>query len=378
MSAKRATSSREVQPAARKTKAPVKPVKTEKSNGAATKAVAKPAKNAAAKESIEETFKALAIARAKATARREANARATPKPEPAPVETKSKPPKATPAEPKKARAESATKAETKGTEMTESAKAAPEPPAKKSVVRIARGMRTPKNKPQTAAAPTQETAFKTSHPTHTQRHQHQEPAPRVPGPRIEVNPRLESSKHVVNRGSSKPEGKPMSVAQKNRAAAEAVFARLTVPGETPKAPEPREPTPPPAAPAAPVNGVPEQPLPFAARKQEEGGGGFTMRISERDSLTTALRLSSNTDETLQAAIELADRYRLPPDQSLLLKVINLGDERLTKLALEEMLELEDRGRVRASTELKNTLGALKSKDPETDELRQLLLEKIGG
>lgn len=271
------------------------------------------------------------------------------------------------------------RAESKEKKMDQSAKPAAEQPAKKAVVRIARGLRTPKHtRSDAVAAPTQPNAEPRSDRLDRPQGGHS-PGHRMPSPKIEVNPRLQSSKHLVKNGpkvETTSGGKPMSVAQKNRAAAEAIFARLTVPGETKP-----EPTPAPAeTAAAPVNGAaPAEPapLPYAARKQEEGGGSFTMRVSERDTLTTGLRLASTPHEALGAATELANRYQLPPDQSLLLKVIELGDERLTKLALEEMLELEDRGRVRATPELKSTLGALQSRDPETVELRQLLLEKIG-
>jgi hypothetical protein len=272
-------------------------------------------------------------------------------------------------------------AETKEKKMVEIAKPVAQAPAKKAVVRIARGLRTPKHPPKDAATAAKETSARDRRSDRPEvRTRGPEQSSGRPGaPKIEVNPRLESSKHLV-KNQPRPEGeKPMSVAAKHRAAAEAMFARLTVEGRpSDPAPAPQSngaPEPPAAAPAPPP--PPPAPLPYAARRQEEGGGSFTMRVSERDTLTTALRLSQGRDEALRAATELADRYQLPPDQGLLLKVVQLGDSRLTKLALEELLELEDRGRVRATPELSRTLRALATQDPETVELRQLLLEKIG-
>ncbi|MCC7385461.1 MAG: hypothetical protein IT384_26665 [Deltaproteobacteria bacterium] len=243
--------------------------------------------------------------------------------------------------------------------MEQSAKRAIVTPGTKKagVVRIAGGLRTPKGK---AARPNglgdgAEAPAKRS-----------EARPdlirRVPSPRVEVNPRLQSSKDIAKNPPRADGEKPMSVAEKHRAAAEAMFARLTVNQESS---------------SAPANGSAGAPLPYAARKQDEGGGSYTMRVSEFDSLTTALRLASSREEALRAAAELAERFKLPMDQALLLKVISLGDHALSKLALEELLELEDRGRVRPTPELKSVLSQLESRDPEVLELRALLLEKIG-
>jgi hypothetical protein len=225
-------------------------------------------------------------------------------------------------------------------------------PAARAVVRIARGLRTPKN---AAAAPAKDD------PT-VLRREGPPPITRRSGAKIEINPRLERSKHLVT-STAPADGtapKTMSVAAKHRAAAEAVFARLTVAEAKPAEVE---------AAAAP--------LPFSARPPDQGGGSFTMRVNEHDSAVTALRLAGDRDETLAAARNLAERFKLPPDQSLLLRVVALGDAALTKLALEELLELEDRGRVRPSAELKTVLGGLVTQDPETREIKQLLLEKIG-
>ena len=76
------------------------------------------------------------------------------------------------------------------------------------------------------------------------------------------------------------------------------------------------------------------------------------------------------------ARELAERFQLPPDQSVLVKVITLGDKRLTRLALEELLELEDRGRVRVNPELVEALEGVRHRDREIREIRDLLLQKL--
>jgi hypothetical protein len=186
-----------------------------------------------------------------------------------------------------------------------------------------------------------------------------------PSPKIEVNPKLERSKHLVTTpapAAPEPTKKPMSVAEKNRAQAEAVFARLSAPEVTEQKPEA----------VAPVE------LPFSARHKDDAQSNYLTRVSERDTITTRLRLASGRAEALAAATELADRFSLPPDQGLLVKVMELGDQRLTKLALEELLELDDRGRVRGNPELRQALGRVKQKDPEIQELKQLFLEKLGG
>ena len=104
---------------------------------------------------------------------------------------------------------------------------------------------------------------------------------------------------------------------------------------------------------------------------------FERRISERDSLATSLRLAERDEVALEAACELADRFQLPPDQTLLVRVLGLGDDRLARLALEELLELDDRGRVRRTGDLVDAVSQLDSADGELLELKELFLEKIG-
>jgi hypothetical protein len=165
-----------------------------------------------------------------------------------------------------------------------------------------------------------------------------------PGKIVEINPRLESSREKIESKPS-PQTKPPSVAERKRQEAEAAFQKV-----------------------APKHNEMNQAHFHKSR--------FDVRISERDSLATQIRMSGSHDEALKAANELADRYRLPPDQVTLLRIVELGDERLTKLALEELLELDDKGRVRPTSDLITTVTAIRSKDAETIELKDLLLEKV--
>ena len=180
--------------------------------------------------------------------------------------------------------------------------------------------------------------------------------PAVKGPVLEVNPKLESTRGRLPKAEGQTGGaKPMTFAERQRAEAEARFQQIA-----PKWKE--EPPPPP-----PSNGA--QP---SFHKSE-----FEIRVSERDSLTTALRMEQNKRRSLAIAQKLADDFQLPPDQGVLMKVITLKDERLTLLALEELLELEDRGRVRPSDDLVKVLKKARGKNPEIAELRGLLLQKLG-
>ena len=150
----------------------------------------------------------------------------------------------------------------------------------------------------------------------------------------------------------------ISVAEKKRAEAEAAFHRI--------------------APALARPSVPEATTePQSTMASASVQTAFERRISERDSITTSLRLASTPEDALAAARLLADRYQLPPDQQLLVKIICLDDPTLTKLALEELLELDDRGRVRPNDDLVTAVSTLTARDSETRELRGLLLEKIG-
>jgi hypothetical protein len=196
------------------------------------------------------------------------------------------------------------------------------------------------------------------------------------GPKIEINPRLQSSKGIISTPAPEAQGKkPMSVAAKHRAQAEAMFAKIT--GSEAPPPMPPAPTPAPAAaPPAPMPSTPAPPPSAAAYGQNNRDTFGGLRINERDSLTTALRLAPSREAAFDAAKQLADRYQLPPDQNLLVKVIELADARLTQLALEELLELDDRGRVRPNPELKNAISGVKAADSETEELKQLFLQKI--
>ncbi|MEE2901828.1 MAG: hypothetical protein VYC39_05835 [Myxococcota bacterium] len=182
----------------------------------------------------------------------------------------------------------------------------------------------------------------------------------APSPRKELDPRFEKSNLVSK--SAAPKEKTMTVAEKNRATAEAMFAQISqgppadamVQAET-------------GANTRPVAQVP------AYRRGEFGN----IRWNERDALTTELRLAQSRKEIMAAAQQLAERHRLPPDQNLLLKVLELRNKELTRLALEELLELDDRGRVRPTPELRTALNELKTRDKEARELKELLVEKLG-
>ncbi len=186
---------------------------------------------------------------------------------------------------------------------------------------------------------------------------------RAAGARFEVNPKLESTRGKLKTpppAAMAAQGvKGMSVAEKRRAEAEAMFQQYAKPGAVLPAPDP--------LPAAGPNGNHA-----AAAGLDEYG-----RFSPRDSLMTMLRMAEHRAQALEAATELADRHRLPADQGLLLKVIDLGEARLTKLALEELLELDDRGRVRPNDQLRGSLARIETRDPETRELKDLLLAKVG-
>jgi hypothetical protein len=276
------------------------------------------------------------------------------------IESREKPPIKTKGEPA-ARAEPRTAViqqlpKDESMKMSDSSESAEPLTKNRSVLRIAAGTRTPKAKSREEQKDSVEQVGKRiGVPS----------APAKPGmkpaPKVEINPKLQSSRGIIGSAEGEKKERPMSVAQKNRAAAEAAFLRVA---------EPRAPSP---VPAAPSNGV-HAPTPGPGQPHKSA---FEMRISERDSLTTSLRLAESKEAAIQAAQDLAERFQLPPDQSLLVKVIGLGDERLTKLALEELLELDDRGRVRRTPDLREALDRLKSRDRETTELKELLLEKMG-
>ncbi|MEL7369027.1 MAG: hypothetical protein AAFN74_08965 [Myxococcota bacterium] len=184
--------------------------------------------------------------------------------------------------------------------------------------------------------------------------------PRGEGPNaksqlIEVNPKLESTRGRLPKAQGQTGGaKPLTFAERQRAEAEAMFQQI--------APKWKDEAPPPP----PSTGQPN------VRQSE-----FEIRVSERDSLTTALRMEQDKRKSLALANKLADQFKLPPDQGVLTKVISLDDERLTLLALEELLELDDRGRVRRSDDLVEVIQGARGKNPEIGELRGLLLEKLG-
>ncbi len=105
---------------------------------------------------------------------------------------------------------------------------------------------------------------------------------------------------------------------------------------------------------------------------------FQMRLSRQDQLMTAVRNARLPKDAKKAAHELLEDFgRLPPDQALLARVLTFKDERLTEAALDELLELDGKGKVRANPELVEVVRATRTKSPGVRELRDLLLEKLG-
>ncbi|MCB9646099.1 MAG: hypothetical protein H6730_05785 [Deltaproteobacteria bacterium] len=171
---------------------------------------------------------------------------------------------------------------------------------------------------------------------------------------LDINPKLQSTKGILPKAEGQTAGaRPMSVAEKQRAAAEAAFRQI--------APAWTDNTPP----------VPEE-------EKKPYRSEFEIRVSQRDQITTGLRMSEDRKQALAYARELVDnKWGLPPDQSVLVKVINLGDDKLSKLALEELLELDDRGRVRPNESLLAAIRGVKSTDRDIRYLQELFIEKLG-
>jgi hypothetical protein len=254
------------------------------------------------------------------------------------------------------------------------------PEKKEVVVRVAQGMRKPKVAPPTLGFGADADEVPNGRPNL----EGLVPNTRRRGAVVEINPRLQRSRPVAGGPAESPPPvvdasgkKVMSVAMKHRAAAEAMFSRLTADGPKPAEALVSEPSAATDAAAPESPKTEEPPLPFAARSAEEGGGSYSMRVSERDVLVTQLRLATDSGELLAAARALVERFALPADQAVLLKVIPLGDDRLTQVALEELLELQDRGRVRANPELMQVVGAIRTHSPEVADLKTLLLQKLG-
>ena len=104
---------------------------------------------------------------------------------------------------------------------------------------------------------------------------------------------------------------------------------------------------------------------------------FQIRFSQQDQLATAVRLSKSKREAKEAAIELVTRFgQLPPDQGVLMRVLGMGDEMLLEKALDELLELDGRGKVRQSPELIKAIRGIRSRSSSVRELVELLLEKL--
>lgn len=152
------------------------------------------------------------------------------------------------------------------------------------------------------------------------------------------------------------------MAARQRAEAEAAFRKIA-PGWTPLGP---------SEPKGPVKARRDAPDDRHFRKSE-----FEIRYSERDSLVTDLRFTDQKKKAVSIARDLVARFQLPPDQDVLVKVLSLGEPDLVRPALEELLELDDRGRVRANPALTRVLKRVKISEPDLRELKDLLLAKLG-
>lgn len=103
-----------------------------------------------------------------------------------------------------------------------------------------------------------------------------------------------------------------------------------------------------------------------------------MRFSRQDQLATEVRTAKSAVDAKRAARELLDEFKqLPPDQGLLTRVLTFKDDELIERALDELLELDGRGKVRSTPELMDSVRRLRSKNRDVQYLRELLLEKLG-
>jgi hypothetical protein len=102
------------------------------------------------------------------------------------------------------------------------------------------------------------------------------------------------------------------------------------------------------------------------------------KLSLVDQLTTAVRNAKRPEDARRAAHDLIDELgQLPPDQALLTRVLTFRDDRLLEKALDELLELDGRGKVRASPELTAIVKKIDSPNRDVQYLQELLLEKLG-
>ena len=154
----------------------------------------------------------------------------------------------------------------------------------------------------------------------------------------------------------------MTVAAQQRAMAEEAFSRIAPALSSAAVAEP-EPTSTPQHRGGPPN----------FHRSE-----FQIRFSQQDQLATAVRLSKSKKEAKAAAQALVEQFgQLPPDQAVLMRVLGLGDGELIEKALDELLELDGRGKVRQSPELLRAIRGIRSRSPAVKELVELLLEKLG-
>ncbi|MBX2811293.1 MAG: hypothetical protein KTR25_05775 [Myxococcales bacterium] len=105
---------------------------------------------------------------------------------------------------------------------------------------------------------------------------------------------------------------------------------------------------------------------------------FQIRYSQQDQLATAIRLGKTKRDVRMAASELVEQFgKLPPDQAVLIRVLEIPNDALLEKALDELLELDGRGKVRQSPELMKAIRGIQSKSAVVRELVELLDEKLG-
>lgn len=154
----------------------------------------------------------------------------------------------------------------------------------------------------------------------------------------------------------------LSVAAQLRAAAEAQFSKI----------------------APSLSTVAGEASPEADAPQHRGGppqfhqSEFQIRFSEQDQLANRVRNARSAADAEEAASQLIQRFgTLPPDQALLTRCLAFSDDRILEKALDELLELDGRGKVRSTPELIGAVREIRSKSPTVLELVELLLEKLG-
>lgn len=154
----------------------------------------------------------------------------------------------------------------------------------------------------------------------------------------------------------------MSVAAKQRAEVEAAFSRI--------------------APSLSAASSPETPG-VGATPQHRGGppqfhhSEFQLRLSRQNQLVSEVREAPTEGAAQAAARKLLDEFdKLTEDQSVLIRILGFDDEELVERALDDLLELDDKGKVRSSPELVTAIRGVKSSRRSVRELVDVLLVKL--